>query len=120
MVDLSMDLNDHPEEVIRRIVEVCGNDGPGRQVLRDAGVELFMGFGLPRIEAGTVPSYSANIESVYKERDVSLAAGLFLVIGREATFISRLNTIAMTIGRLATFWSNPCRRYIRAKSVITF
>jgi uncharacterized Fe-S cluster-containing radical SAM superfamily protein len=73
--------HDHPEHVIQRVLEVCGANGAGRQVLRDAGVEVFMGFGLPQIESGAVPSYAALIESAYAGRGVSLASGLFLVVG---------------------------------------
>jgi hypothetical protein len=73
--------HDHPESVVRRVVDICGEGGPGRQVLREAGLDLFMGFGLPLVETGVVPSYSALIEHAYAQRDVSLASGLFLVIG---------------------------------------
>lgn len=73
--------HDHTEEVIHRIIEVCGTKGHGKQVLANAGVDLFMGFGLPLIETGVVPNYSALIESTYAERDVSLATGMFLIVG---------------------------------------
>lgn len=74
-------VRDHADEVIQQIIEVCGTAGRGRRALADAGVDLFMGFGLPLVEAGGVPTYSAVLESTYAERDVSLATGLFLIVG---------------------------------------
>ncbi len=73
--------HDHPESVIQRIIEVCGAKGRARKVLNDAGVDLFMGFGLPELETGSVSSYSELIENAYADRGVSLAAGLFLIVG---------------------------------------
>ena len=62
---------DHPESVIQRIIEVCGGNGVGRKLLKAAGVELYMGFGLTRLEAHSVSSYSELIENAYAGRDVS-------------------------------------------------
>jgi hypothetical protein len=74
-------VRDHPDGVIQQLIDVCGTAGQGRRALADAGVELFMGFGLPLVEAGVVPTYAAVLESTYAERDVSLATGLFLIVG---------------------------------------
>jgi hypothetical protein len=73
--------HDHSQSVIDQIIEVCGHHGPGRRVLSDAGVDAFLGFGLDAVAARTVPSYSDLIKATYAARDLSLAAGLFLIIG---------------------------------------
>ena len=73
--------HDHAEQVIQHIIDVCGANGPGRQALCEAGVDTFMGFGLPQVETGAVSSFSALVQDTYAERDISLAAGLFLIVG---------------------------------------
>src|SRR5262249_30386347 len=73
--------HDHPDWVIRRVIEVCGAGGPGERALRSAGAELFLGFGLDAVAGGRVSTYSAVIEETYAKRDISLATGLFLIVG---------------------------------------
>ena len=76
---------DHDEMVITSILRQCGSSGEGRQRLNDAGVPLYLGFGLDKVESGDAESYSAVIEREYAERDVSWATGLFLTVGPDGT-----------------------------------
>ena len=98
--------HDHEDWVIRRILEVCGQDGSGRARLNNADVPLFLGFGLDRIETGEVQSYDALIEAEYAQRDISLANGVFLTVAPDATiFIStehNCGTPEFAIGNLET------------------
>jgi hypothetical protein len=81
--------HDHKDWVIRRILQVCGQDGTGRARLARADVPLFLGFGLDRVEKQEVPSYDALIDEEYAQRDISLANGVFLTVGPDATvFVS--------------------------------
>ena len=78
-------LHDHDEAVIREIITVCGSQGDGRRQLVEAGVTLYLGFGLSAIESGAVPSYSALLEQEYAQRDISWANGLFLTVGPDSS-----------------------------------
>jgi len=78
-------LHDHDEAVIREIINVCGNHGHGRRQLAEAGVTLYLGFGLSAVESGAVSSYSALLEQEYAQRDISWANGLFLTVGPDSS-----------------------------------
>jgi hypothetical protein len=78
-------LHDHDESVIRQIIAVCGQQGDGRRLLADAGMAVYLGFGLAAIEAGDAPSYSALLEREYEQRDISWANGLFLTVGPDSS-----------------------------------
>lgn len=73
--------HDHPDWVIQKTIAACGSGSLGRSLLAAAGVPLFLGFGLDAIERGTAASYPALIEDTYARRTVSLATGLFLIVG---------------------------------------
>jgi MoaA/NifB/PqqE/SkfB family radical SAM enzyme len=76
---------DHPPDVIERILSACGKEGAGRIVLESAGIPLFLGFGLNSVESGEAPGYSALIRQEYEQRDVSWANGVFLTVGPDAS-----------------------------------
>ena len=76
--------SDHEDWVIRRLIDVCGSSGRGRAVVEEAGMNLFLGFGVNRIEAGEFPSLSARIVHEYAHRDKDLANGIFLTVGADA------------------------------------
>lgn len=78
-------LNDHDEAVIREIINVCGNQGDGCRRLAEAGMTLYLGFGLSAVESGLTPSYSALLEQEYAQRDISWANGLFLTVGPDSS-----------------------------------
>lgn len=78
-------LHDHDESVIREIITVCGSHGDGRRQIADAGMMLYLGFGLSAVESGTVSSYSALLEQEYAQRDISWANGLFLTVGPDSS-----------------------------------
>lgn len=76
--------DDHDEQrVIRRIITQCGKGSIGEKVLRDVGIQLFLGFGLSSVESGEYSSYAQVIETEYARRDVSLANGIFLTVGQD-------------------------------------
>jgi hypothetical protein len=77
--------HDHEDWVIRHMLAVCGQGGSGRIRLQRAGIPLFLGFGLDRVASGEMPSYDALIEAEYAQRDISLANGVFLTVGPDAT-----------------------------------
>jgi MoaA/NifB/PqqE/SkfB family radical SAM enzyme len=77
--------HDHEPKVIQHILQVCGKGGEGRVVLEEAGVPLFLGFGLDLVEAGIVPSYAELIRTEYRQRDVCWAQGLFLTVGPDGS-----------------------------------
>lgn len=58
---------DHPPEIIHKIISVCGQGGLGRLVLSAAGIPLFMGFGLNLIESEDVATYSELIRQEYEQ-----------------------------------------------------
>jgi len=78
-------LHDHDEAVIREIINVCGNHGEGRRRLAEAGMILYLGFGLSAVESGAVSSYSALLEQEYAQRDISWANGLFITVGPDSS-----------------------------------
>jgi len=75
---------DHRDWVIDRIIEVCGANGGGRRKLERAGMRVFLGFGLNRVESGEFTSYSDLIAHEYAQRDIDYANGLFLTVGSDA------------------------------------
>ncbi|HEY0552521.1 MAG TPA: SPASM domain-containing protein [Verrucomicrobiae bacterium] len=77
--------HDHEPEVIEQILQVCGKNGPGRRALQEAGIQIFLGFGLDRVEAKAVSSYSELIRNEYEQRDVCWTHGLFLTVGPDAS-----------------------------------
>jgi hypothetical protein len=78
-------LHDHEEAVIQQIIAVCGQQGEGRRLLAEAGMAVYLGFGLAAIEVGEVPSYSALLAQEYAQRDISWATGLFLTVGPDSS-----------------------------------
>jgi MoaA/NifB/PqqE/SkfB family radical SAM enzyme len=76
---------DHPPDIINKIISICGREGAGRLVLQAAGIPLFTGFGLNSVESGEVASYSDLIRQEYERRDVSWANGVFLTVGPDAS-----------------------------------
>ncbi len=76
--------DDHSEAVITSIVEVARPGGCGHGVLGDAGMPLFLGFGLSHVNDGAAGTYGAVIEEEYAWRTrnpVNLANGIFLTVG---------------------------------------
>jgi uncharacterized Fe-S cluster-containing radical SAM superfamily protein len=74
-------LHDHDEQVVQQIISVCGQNGDGRKLVESANFRLFQGFGLDRVESGTVQSYSEVVEAEYRQRDVCWSNGVFLTVG---------------------------------------
>lgn len=96
---------DHDDAVIRDIIAYCGNRGAGRRRLAEAGVTLYLGFGLAAVESGAMPSYSALLEQEYAQRDISWANGLFLTVGPDSSVFLSTETgcnPAWALGNLKT------------------
>src|ERR1041384_8368789 len=77
--------HDHSEAMIRSVIATCGVAGTGTETLTEAGVALYLGFGLTEIAAGTVLNYSELLEREYASRDVSWSNGLFLTVGPDGS-----------------------------------
>ncbi len=78
-------IDDHEDSVIAHILEVCGRQGPGRRLVTEAGMQLFLGFGLDRVESGEAQSYAEVLGREYATRDYCWANGLFLTVGPDAS-----------------------------------
>ena len=78
--------HDHDDAVIRKALEICGHHvgASGRERLEQAGVELFLGFGLDRVESGDEVGYDDLVEHEYARRDISMSNGVFLTVGPDA------------------------------------
>lgn len=77
--------HDHNDAVIRSVIATCGTGSMGMEILSEAGVVLYLGFGLSEISAGAVPNYSALLEREYASRDISWSNGLFLTVGPDGS-----------------------------------
>jgi hypothetical protein len=76
---------DHRDEVIQQILRTCGHGGDGWNLLNEAQVPLFLGFGLDLVDSGAMPGYPEVIRAEYDQRDVCWANGLFLTVGPDAS-----------------------------------
>lgn len=78
-------VRDHEDYVIARLLEVCGRQGTGTKLLEGAGMKLFLGFGLDRVESGEFQTYGDLLRHEYDGRDYFWANGLFLTVGPDGT-----------------------------------
>lgn len=76
---------DHPNAVIDQIIAVAGPEGSATPTVKASGLRLFLGFGLDRVASGEFSSYSELLASEYAHRTTSLANGVFLTVGPDAT-----------------------------------
>ena len=82
----SFSSHDHTAEVIQQILQICQKNipGNGHDRLAQAGVPLFLGFGLNTLQMGGPETYDNIIEKEYRQRNVSLSNGVFLTVGPDA------------------------------------
>lgn len=83
--------SDHGDEVIHNMIDVTRPGGRGHGALAEAGVRLFLGFGLAAVASGAVRNYRAVIDDEYAWRvrnPVNLATGIFLTVGPSGTVYS--------------------------------
>jgi hypothetical protein len=78
-------VQDHEDSVIAQLLEVCGRQGVGTGLLESAGMKLFLGFGLDRVESGEFRTYGDVLRHEYAGRDYFWANGLFLTAGPDGT-----------------------------------
>jgi hypothetical protein len=78
-------VQDHEDSVIVQLLEVCGRQGAGTRLLEGAGMKLFLGFGLDRVESGEFQTYGDVLRYEYTGRDYFWANGLFLTVGPDGT-----------------------------------
>ncbi|MFO1500944.1 MAG: radical SAM protein [Verrucomicrobiota bacterium] len=76
---------DHPDSVINQIIAVAGPQGCAAPTVNASGLRLFLGFGLDRIVSGEFSTYSELLAREYASRTTSLANGVFLTVGPDAT-----------------------------------
>ena len=74
-------IRDHDARVPEEILRVCGHGGTGRRLVEGAGVPLFLGFGLDRLERKEVASLAEIAGEEYAQRDVSWSNGVCLTVG---------------------------------------
>ncbi len=72
--------HDHEDSTVREIIAVCGDHGPGRRALEEAGWTVALGFGLAELEAGRFARYEDVVRAQYVGRDCR-SSGLFLTVG---------------------------------------
>ena len=77
--------SDHSAEVIERIISVAGPQGTARCSATASGFRLFLGFGLDQVANGECRTYSELLAAEYAGRTTSLANGVFLTVGPDAT-----------------------------------
>ncbi len=78
-------LDDHGDLLIRRILDVVGQDGNYTTRIAEAGLKLCLGFGLDQLDRGEVPDYAEIRRREYAGRRKCLANGCFLTVGPDAT-----------------------------------
>lgn len=76
---------DHPDTVITQMIAVAGPKGTAIPVASASGLRLFLGFGLEHVASGEFASYSELLTSEYTNRTTSLANGVFLTVGPDAS-----------------------------------
>lgn len=76
---------DHDDVVIEEILAVCGKNGSMRGLIVDAGLNLYLGFGLENVDSGSSCSYADVLLEEYKNRDLCWANGIFLTVAPDAT-----------------------------------
>ncbi len=74
----SYSTEDHTDAVIASILRACGSNGAGRRALQQAGIQVYLGFGLNRVGVGAVQRYADVQNCEYESRDRCWANGLFL------------------------------------------
>lgn len=76
---------DHPDTVIDQIIATAGPKGNCAPAACASDLRLLLGFGLERVANGKFSSYSDLLASEYADRGTSLANGVFLTVGPDAT-----------------------------------
>lgn len=76
---------DHDDFVINEIINICGKNGKGYKVLKNAGMTTYLGFGLNQIASGKANSYTEILQKEYESRDLAWANGLFLTVGPDGS-----------------------------------
>lgn len=72
---------DHRDSVIKNILAIGGQQGPGRRIVENAGLKFRLGFGLELVDSGEAKSFSEVVAHEYSQRDCSWANGVFLTVG---------------------------------------